>query len=151
MTVQQLYGNLLTYELELTQRAETLSEGRRKDKGVALKANEGVSKVITEIDSDDDEDDDDDFAMLVKRLRRFMRQGRTGKPKKVSNYVSQEQMNDLCYNCKKPGHFIANCNKPIKEELKKKSHAKKEYKGTKRPQKRDKGLVAGGSCHFIPS
>ena len=146
MTVQQLYGNLLTYELELTQRAETLSEGKRKEKGVALKATENVSKVITEIESDDDdEDNDDDIAMMVRKLRRFMRQGKASKQKKVSNYRSQEQINDLCYNCKKPGHFIADCNKPLREELKKKQHGKKEYKGSKRPQKRDKGLVAGGS------
>lgn len=52
MTVQKLYENLLTYELELNQRAETTTitttttEANKKDKGVALRQLRSLPKPL---------------------------------------------------------------------------------------------------------
>lgn len=142
MTLQQLYGNLLTYELELNQRAESTSEAKRKDKGVALKTTQAISKVLAEKEPEEEseeEDYDESIAMLVKNLKKFMNKNRRIRPRRPENKGSSE---DLCYNCKKPGHFIAQCNKPLREELRR--DKKKPVKGyhSKKFHKKDRGLVA---------
>ena len=73
-----------------------------------------------------------------------MLKNRRFRPRK-QDYKNSNKNEELCYNCKKPGHFIAQCNKPLREELgrdKKKSAPRKDFKGYKKVPKTDKGLVA---------
>ena len=43
MTLQQLYGNLLTYELELSQRTDTTFDAKKRERGVALKTSQSTT------------------------------------------------------------------------------------------------------------
>lgn len=151
MIMQKLYENQLTCELELNHRVETTTiETRKKDKGVALKATEFSSKARMEDDSDI-EDDDNNLTLLARRFRKFMRKSRSNNYKRTNNNNNNQRRDsskDLCYNCKKPDHYIVECDKPLREELridKKKEYAKKDKKAYKKFQKKDNGLVAEGS------
>ena len=148
MTLQQLYGNLLTYELELSQRADTTSDSKRRDKGVALKTSQSTSKVLIDEESEAESEEDDILVMLAKYLKKFMLKNRRFRPRK-QDYKNNNNKEELCYNCMRPRHFIAQCNKPLREELridKKKAVPKRNFKKyNKKPQKKEKGLVADKS------
>lgn len=57
ITIQELYGNLLTYELELTQRSETHGATKKKNKDVAFKAVETSQR-------DESEENNEHFFLL---------------------------------------------------------------------------------------
>lgn len=99
-------------------------------------------------DNSDLDDDDEDLDLLAKKLRKFMRKCRSSSYRRNNNKQRRDSSKDLCYNCKKHGHYITDCNKPLREELikdKNKKYAKKDKKTYKKFQKKDKGLVAEGS------
>lgn len=104
MTIQKLHGNLLIYKLELNQRAE-ITTITKKDKGVILKTVEVSSKAPLEDDSQID-DDDEDLAFLARKLRKFMRKGRSYNNNRNFNNNNNNYNNkrdsskDLCYNYK---------------------------------------------------
>ncbi|XP_075100934.1 uncharacterized protein LOC142176685 [Nicotiana tabacum] len=79
LTIDELVGNLKTYEMK----SKIDSERRepKKEKNLVLKA-----------ERNDSREEDSDMAYLTKR-------GNSSKPK---NY-------DLCHKCGKPGHFIKDC------------------------------------------
>lgn len=132
MTIQNLYDNLLTYELELNQKVElTTNEHKKKDKGIDLEAIEVSSK--THMEDDNDFDDDEDLSFLSKRLRK--RQDKGSSFRKGGYQQKRDSSKDLCYNCKKPDHYIGDCIKSLKDELnkdKKKDYPKTDKKSYKK-------------------
>ena len=81
MTLQQLYGNLLIYELELSQRADTTSDAKRKEKGVALKTSQLTNK-DEDSKTESKEELDDSLVMLAKNLKKFILKNRRFRPRK---------------------------------------------------------------------
>ncbi|KAK1360845.1 hypothetical protein POM88_045319 [Heracleum sosnowskyi] len=142
MTLDEIYGMLKTYDLEVKQKEGT----RSKPKFVALKVESKerrvhlgkmkakahvVIKSDTDVDTDEsmDEESDDDsdkelvqmMAMMVKGFRRmkqgkFRKDGRKSKGDQYSDRKNKQKKVDLskikCFNCDKMGHYATECKKP---------------------------------------
>jgi len=81
MTLENLIGNLMAYEVQLEERKKDERQHRSKKKELAFHAS-----------SDTDNDDEEEMAMLSKKFRKFLKQGKF-----------------KCFNCDKPGHMKMDC------------------------------------------
>ena len=130
MTLQGLYRNLLTYELELQQNTGQAKEA--KNKSVALVSTNRVKSVFTksrpvqEEESDEEEDEEyanctdlqelnDYMAMLAKKYKKFSKrtswkQGGAARtfPKR-SDKEKDPKAKVVCFNREKPSHFASEC------------------------------------------
>ncbi|XP_070045583.1 uncharacterized protein [Nicotiana tomentosiformis] len=99
MTMDDLIGNLQTYELKLSQDRDMAKPCT--DKNLVLKATEMLGT------DDDDDDDDDDMLLLTRRFQKMIRKvgfhkkGRTSKTKDL-----EKSNSDGCYKCGSLDHFI---------------------------------------------
>ncbi|XP_075100665.1 uncharacterized protein LOC142176573 [Nicotiana tabacum] len=111
LTVDDLVGNLKTYEIKSNLDSERREP--KKEKNTILKA-----------ESNDSSEEDSDMAYLTKRFQKMVRRNRgilkRGNSSRPKNY-------DLCHKCGKPGHFIKDC------PLMKQEHSK--YKPDKAAKK----------------
>src|SRR5436190_685935 len=103
LSVQNLIGNLMAYEVNLQERRK--EESRRK--GIAFKA----------IEEHDESNEDDDFNLMTRAFRNFLKNGNFRNPKDKSE--------PTCYRCKKPGHIKSNC--PLNKSNDKKTKFKKAF------------------------
>lgn len=91
--------------------------------------------------------------MIARKLRKFIRKGGSNNNSNntrrfKNNNNKRDYSKDLCYSSKKSGYYIIDCNKPLKEEIKKdkkNEFSKKDQKAYKKYHKKYKGLVADGS------
>jgi len=123
LSVEDLASFLKVHEISLNEH-----EPAKKSKSIALPTKGKSSKALKVIESeeespdgDSDEDPAEMMAMLSKRLqflakknKKFLRR-RSG----YKGYRKEDQKG--CFNCKKPGHFIADCPDLQKEKSKDKS------------------------------
>ncbi|XP_070010331.1 uncharacterized protein [Nicotiana sylvestris] len=93
LTIEELVGNLKTYEMK--RKIDSERREPKKEKNLVLKVNSNESR-----------EEDSDMAYLTKRFHKMikrngemLKQGSSSKPK---NY-------DLCHKCGKLGHFIKDC------------------------------------------
>ena len=136
MSLQSLYGNLLTHELEVEQRQGNTKE--LKSKSVALLSTDRKSTgksastdnprhAVFVDDSDDEETESDQFnvehelktmndslVLLKMRYKKFLRKltNQGGASKSDGKKIFQEKdpkVRVVCYNCDKPGPFASNC------------------------------------------
>ena len=119
--MEELIGNLMTYELELKAKEER-NNSEPKKKTIALKSKE---------ESDEDEEDPiEELAMAVNNLRKWSR----FKPRKKKTNRNRPKDSDnsdnepTCYNCNKPGHIKPKC--PLLKNNKGKKKAKKVFAAT---------------------
>ncbi|XP_019231865.1 PREDICTED: uncharacterized protein LOC109212653 [Nicotiana attenuata] len=117
LTIEELVGNLKTYEMK-----RKIDSGRRepeKEKNLVLKA-----------DSNDSSEEDSDMDYLTKRFQKMVRRNgemlKRGSSSKPKNY-------DLCHKCGKPGHFIKDC--PLLKQEFSKNKSKKAAKRNTVPLK----------------
>ena len=121
LSMEELIGNLMTYELELKEKEER-NNSEPKKKTIALKSKE---------ESDEEEEDPiEELAMAVNNLKKWSRF--KSRKKKISGNKSKnsdDSDNELtCYNCKKPGHFKQKC--PLLKNNKGKKKKKKAFAAT---------------------
>ena len=114
VSMEELIGNLITYEMELKAREER-KDSESKKKTIALN---------NSVESNDD-DPAEELAMVLKKWAK----GKY-KPRKKNSKTNKSESSDnsddevFCYNCKKPGHIKPNC-PHLKNEKKKKFRRKK--------------------------
>ncbi|XP_070019333.1 uncharacterized protein [Nicotiana sylvestris] len=93
LTIDELVGNLKTYEMK--RKIDSERREPKKEKNLVLKA-----------DSNDSSEEDSNMAYLTKRFQKMVRRNggmlKRGSSSKPKNY-------DLCHKCGKLGHFIKDC------------------------------------------
>src|SRR4030067_1028231 len=131
LSLENLISSLKYHELGFPE-----AQSSKKSKSIALKSKGKESKALKAVESkgepseEEPEDSEaEELALLTRRLQRL-----TGKNKKFfrsygskgSGSKKEEQKN--CYNCKKPGHFIAECPDMPKEKTKKSGSKSSNFK-----------------------
>ena len=96
-------------EYEPTLLAQRTPQATTKAKNLALVA---PSKDRNDDDDEDDEEDidDEEMAMMVRKFRKFFRK-KGGFQKGESSHKKdyKKERTPVCFECKKPGHFKAEC------------------------------------------
>ncbi|XP_070007978.1 uncharacterized protein [Nicotiana sylvestris] len=113
LTMDELIGNLKTYEMKRKKDSERREP--KKEKNLVLKA-----------ENSDSSEEDSDMAYLTKRLQKMVRRN-GGVPKRGSS--SKARNNDLCHMCGKLGHIIKDC--PFLKQEQYKQNPDKAAKGTR--------------------
>ncbi|XP_070022774.1 uncharacterized protein [Nicotiana sylvestris] len=90
LTIDELLGNLKTYEMKKKNDSERREP--KKEKNLVLKG-----------ESNDSSEEDSDMTYLTKIFQKTVRRN-VGIPKRDSS--SRPKNYDICYKCGKPGHFI---------------------------------------------
>ena len=112
LTLDDLVGNLLAYEVHMQERKD---QDQPMAKNIALKAYHDDS------DSEDSEEDED----FGRKFRKFMK-----KEKHRHGKSSKKDVQEVtCYNCNKLGHLRPNC-PLLKKRFKKEDKRRKAYKAT---------------------
>ncbi|XP_070057774.1 uncharacterized protein [Nicotiana tomentosiformis] len=93
LTIDELVGNLKTYEMKRKKDSERREP--KKEKNLVLK-----------VENNDSSEEDIDMAYLTIRFQKMVRRN-GGIPKRGSS--SKPKNYDLCHKCGKPGHFIKDC------------------------------------------
>ena len=128
MKIEELIGNLMSYEVQLQSRRESKATEK---KSIAFKATTG----------DSEPESDEEIAYMTRNFKKFL------KYRKMNNFKRNDQRNfrnssdynndnnnnnnngDRCYNCNKPGHYKMNCPYPDKQTLQQNNeHSKKRKK-----------------------
>lgn len=143
LTPSQALGRLTTHEIIMEEMKELHSSRSISRRGHALKAKVDSSSEELEESSDevvDKESIGKNLALLVKKFNIFQKGIRFKKcdSNKGSN-SSSDLKKRICFNCKEPRHYIANC-PLLKEECKKEQRSRKDKddekdKSDKKPKK----------------
>ncbi|WJX12733.1 hypothetical protein P8452_03195 [Trifolium repens] len=118
--LEELISSLMSHEIELSS-----DDPQKKLKSVALPSILVSSKALkakvveseaeeSSIDNQEEGSDDDFFALLSKNFQKWsLRKGKNfqGRGSGSRNNTSKEKKDDTknCFNCHKPGHFMADC------------------------------------------
>src|SRR4030067_1129914 len=131
LSLENLISSLKCHELGFPE-----AESSKKSKSIALKSKGKEVKALKAAESeeesseeDHEDSEDEELALLTRRFQRW-----AGKNKKFSRSsnskgsgVKKEEQKSY-YNCKKPGHFIADCPDMQKDKSKKKSSRSSTFK-----------------------
>ena len=106
MKIEDLIGNLMSYEVKLQIRKENQANEK---KSLALNAM---------IDKDEPDDDaiDDDIEFMTKKFKKFLKYWITNKLRKTNNNNSRNRNVVKCFECDKPGHLKRDCPKLMKSK-----------------------------------
>ncbi|XP_019158569.1 PREDICTED: uncharacterized protein LOC109155339 [Ipomoea nil] len=116
----KIFSDLKAYEFE----HEPKDAEEPETRNIALVANQQASTSNRSKSNSCEFLSDEQFALFVRKMKRFMRKNnfqdsqRSGHRRQNENspQTSKPETSDsqlLCYNCRKPGHFKANCPHPI--------------------------------------
>ena len=94
LTVENLIGNLMAYEVQLEDRKRDTEPKNKKI--LAFKA--------SSYDTDDTEEDEEEMAMITRKFKKFLRQGKFS-----SNNKFKDTNSTICFGCNKPGHYKKDC------------------------------------------
>ena len=126
LQLDDLVGKLLDFEMEIKKDLREEEENRKK-KSLALKS---IAKVDeSESSSGEDENGDEDIALLTRNFKKFLKfkkfnKGKFRKDGKKEDDRPWKHKKDqiICFECKKPGHKVADCPmKKSKNKFKKKA------------------------------
>ena len=139
MTLDELIGSLMTYELNLKR-----SEEDRKFKSIGLKAEEkSKAKKMTSEEGSSQLQSDEDLTLIIRKLQIILKRRKnynvssSFRPRHSSRQRSKYNINSksssdkksdsiICYECKEEGHMCGECPK-LKKMFEKKKDNK--YKG----------------------
>ncbi|MQM17910.1 hypothetical protein Taro_050894 [Colocasia esculenta] len=116
MSLEKLIGSLMAHEINMERLGE--SSSRKKHRNM-LKATEGSSEEDSE-DEDSGENSKDEEAFLSRKLQRILakkkhqsgrRHFKKGKDFRKPEVKDGKKSEPICYECKKPGHIMAECPK----------------------------------------
>jgi len=123
LSVEDLVSSLKVHEIGVNEH-----EPARKVKSIALQSKGKSSKAVKVIESEDespdgdfDEDLTEKMAMLSNKLEYLAKKNMKFLSKRGGYKSFKKEDQKGCFNCKKPGHFIADCPDLQKEKSKDKS------------------------------
>src|SRR4030066_1487647 len=131
LSLENLISSLKCHKLGFSE-----AESSKKSKTIALKSKGKEVKALKAAESEEESSEEDyedseaeELALLTRRFQRWA--GKNNKFSRSSNskgsgVKKEEQKN--CYNCEKPGHFIADCPDMQKDKSKKKSSKSSTFK-----------------------
>ncbi|XP_069146069.1 uncharacterized protein [Solanum lycopersicum] len=94
LAMDELIGNLITYELKKNQEKEI--GGKRKERNLVLKA------------TTSDDFEDENIVLITKRFTRMLKRGQAFQ-KKTSQKPAENTKDQVCHKCGSPDHFIKFC------------------------------------------
>ncbi|XP_069155768.1 uncharacterized protein [Solanum lycopersicum] len=94
LAMDELIGNLITYELKKNQEKEI--GGKRKERNLVQKA------------TTSDDFEEENIALITKRFTRMLKRGQTFQ-NKASQKPSENTKDQVCHKCGSPDHFIKFC------------------------------------------
>ena len=145
LSVEDLISSLKCHEIGLNEH-----ESVKKPKSIALKSRGKSTKALKKLESEEEstsEDSDEDpeivqkMAMLSNRLQYLAKKNKKFMSRGSSHKSSRKEEQKGCFNCKKTGHFIADCPDLQKEKSKEKSK-KPVFKSNKFKKQIKKSLMA---------
>jgi len=111
LSVEDLVSSLKVHEISLNEHKPA-----KKSKSIALPSKGKSSKALKVIESkeespdgDSDEDPTEKMVMLSNRLQYLANKNKKFFSRRSSYKGSRKEDQKGCFNCKKPGHFIADC------------------------------------------
>nr|ABF97065.1 retrotransposon protein, putative, Ty1-copia subclass [Oryza sativa Japonica Group] len=140
LTPHDLLGRILAHDMLVQESKEVIqyinqsSTTSIKKEDLALKAKEEEEE--SRKSKSKEEIDDEEMTLFVKKFGKFMRRSgffKGSSSKHHSNKLSGRHSARVCYVCKEPGHFIADC-----PYLKDGSHIKEDKMGEKKDEKKEK-------------
>ncbi|KZV38073.1 hypothetical protein F511_16093 [Dorcoceras hygrometricum] len=115
LELHDLFSNLKAYEFELETREEAGPSTSQPTK--ALAATTTIEQCSLSTSKSAEQISNDAMSLLVKKFGKFMRRSYNPSTFYNNSYKSEKVSTDLkCYNCDRPCHFAAYCNRPKKED-----------------------------------
>uniref|UniRef100_A0A2N9HW98 CCHC-type domain-containing protein n=1 Tax=Fagus sylvatica TaxID=28930 RepID=A0A2N9HW98_FAGSY len=121
LTLEELFGSLMTYELEMNSKVE--EEEVKPKKNFALKSSHHDHD-----NSEEERDEEEEIALMTRNFKKFLKKkkgfGRRFPKKGENKGESSKTETPTCYKCKKQGHYKNECPQVNKEKMKYKKKAK---------------------------
>jgi hypothetical protein len=122
LTLEELFGSLMTYELEMNSKVE--EEEVKPKKNFALKSSHHDHD-----NSEEERDEEEEIALMTRNFKKFLKKkkgfGRRFPKKGENKGESSKIETPTCYKCKKQGHYKNECPQVNKEKMKYKKKALK--------------------------
>uniref|UniRef100_A0A2N9HBY9 CCHC-type domain-containing protein n=1 Tax=Fagus sylvatica TaxID=28930 RepID=A0A2N9HBY9_FAGSY len=122
LTLDELFGSLMTYELEMNSKVE--EEEVKPKKNFALKSSHHDHD-----NSEEEGDEEEEIALMTRNFKKFLKKkkgfGRRFPKKGENKGESSKNETPTCYKCKKQGHYKNECPQVNKENMKYKKKALK--------------------------
>jgi hypothetical protein len=122
LSLDELFGSLMTYELEMNSKVE--EEEVKPKKKFTLK-----SFYHDHDNSEEESDEEEKIALMTRMFKKFLKKkkgfGRRFPKKGENSGESSKNESPICYKCKKPGHYKNECPQVDKENMKYKKKALK--------------------------
>jgi hypothetical protein len=122
LTLEELFGSLMTYELEMNSKVE--EEEVKPKKNFALKSSHHDHD-----NSEEERDEEEEIALMTRNFKKFLKKkkgfGRRFPKKGENKGESSKNETPTCYKCKKQGHYKNECPQVNKENMKYKKKALK--------------------------
>jgi hypothetical protein len=117
LSLDELFGSLMTYELKMNSKVE--EEEVKSKKNFALKSSH----------SEEESDEEEEIALMTRKFKKFLKKkkrfGRKFPKKGEHRGESSKNESPICYKCKKPGYYKNDCPQVDKENIKYKKKALK--------------------------
>jgi hypothetical protein len=122
LILEELFGSLMTYELEMNSKVE--EEEVKPKKNLALKSSHHDHD-----NSEEERDEEEEIALMSRNFKKFLKKkkgfGRRFPKKGENKGESSKTETPTCYKCKKQGHYKNECPQVNKEKMKYKKKALK--------------------------
>jgi hypothetical protein len=122
LTLEELFGSLMTYELEMNSKVE--EEEVKPKKNLVLKFSHQDHD-----NSEEERDEEEEIALMTRNFKKFLKKkkgfGRRFPKKGENKGESSKTETPTCYKCKKQGYYKNECLQVNKEKMKYKKKALK--------------------------
>jgi hypothetical protein len=118
LTLEELFGSLMTYELEMNSKVE--EEEVKPKKNFALKSSHHDHD-----NSEEEKDEEEEIALMTRNFKKFLKKKKGFGRRFPNKGESSKTESPTCYKCKKQGHYKNEFPQVNKEKMKYKKKALK--------------------------